>query len=89
MYTNVQCFATQYFELFSTFSICSSDVASEMEYDERLARFRQGLVNPFDRGEDETSAETKGPSKTGESLRSITKMEMEKDNTSGCVRQQQ
>lgn len=38
-----------------------------MEYDERLARFRQGLVNPFDRGEDETSTETKGPSKTGES----------------------
>ncbi|XP_041918109.1 differentially expressed in FDCP 8 homolog isoform X2 [Alosa sapidissima] len=34
-----------------------------MEYDERLARFRQGLVNPFDRGEDETSTESTGPSK--------------------------
>ncbi|XP_076142859.1 differentially expressed in FDCP 8 homolog isoform X3 [Alosa pseudoharengus] len=34
-----------------------------MEYDEKLARFRQGLVNPFDRGEDETSTESTGPSK--------------------------
>lgn len=30
-----------------------SDVADEMEYDERLAQFRQTRLNPFDRGEDE------------------------------------
>lgn len=30
-----------------------SDVAEEMEYDERLAQFRQTRLNPFDRGEDE------------------------------------
>lgn len=29
------------------------DVADEMEYDERLAHFRQTRLNPFDRGEDE------------------------------------
>lgn len=29
------------------------DVAGEMEYDERLALFRQTRLNPFDRGEDE------------------------------------
>lgn len=30
-----------------------SDVADEMEYDERLAHFRQTRLNPFDRGEGE------------------------------------
>lgn len=35
-------------------SLClSSDVADEMEYDERLALFRQTRLNPFDRGEEE------------------------------------
>ena len=29
------------------------DVVIEMEYDERLANFRQQRLNPFDRGEDE------------------------------------
>lgn len=29
------------------------DVADEMEYDERLALFRQTRLNPFDRGEEE------------------------------------
>lgn len=36
-----------------SFSFSSSDVANEMEYDERLALFRQTRLNPFDRGEDE------------------------------------
>lgn len=31
----------------------SLDVADEMEYDERLALFRQTRLNPFDRGEEE------------------------------------
>jgi len=31
----------------------SVDVANEMEYDERLALFRQTRLNPFDRGEEE------------------------------------
>lgn len=29
------------------------DVAGEMEYDEKLALFRQTRLNPFDRGEEE------------------------------------
>lgn len=31
----------------------SLDVADEMEYDEKLALFRQTRLNPFDRGEEE------------------------------------
>lgn len=31
----------------------SLDVADEMEYDERLALFRQTRLNPFDRGDEE------------------------------------
>lgn len=34
-------------------TLSSSDVANEMEYDEKLALFRQARLNPFDRGEDE------------------------------------
>ncbi|XP_051547563.1 differentially expressed in FDCP 8 homolog isoform X6 [Myxocyprinus asiaticus] len=34
-----------------------------MEYNERLARFRQGLVNPFDRGENDSSSDEKDPPK--------------------------
>lgn len=33
--------------------LSSLDVADEMEYDERLALFRQTRLNPFDRGEEE------------------------------------
>ncbi|XP_048035633.1 differentially expressed in FDCP 8-like [Megalobrama amblycephala] len=36
-----------------------ADVTSVMEYNERLARFRQGHVNPFDRGEKNSSTEGK------------------------------
>lgn len=40
-------------------------VSSDMEYDERLARFRQGLVNPFDRGENDDATDRKDPPKHG------------------------
>lgn len=32
---------------------CPLDVVAEMEYDERLALFRQTRLNPFDRGEED------------------------------------
>ncbi|KAG9342018.1 hypothetical protein JZ751_018336 [Albula glossodonta] len=41
-------------------------VADEMEYDERLARFRQGHVNPFDRGEEDGTREDKDVPPHGE-----------------------
>ncbi len=45
--------------------LSSTDVTSVMEYNERLARFRQGHVNPFDRREIEGSTEGKDPPKHG------------------------
>lgn len=41
-------------------------VTSDMEYDERLARFRQGHVNPFDRSESDGTLDRKDPPKQGE-----------------------
>lgn len=43
-------------------------VTSDMEYDERLARFRQGHVNPFDRSESDGTSDRKDPLKQGESV---------------------
>lgn len=45
--------------------LSSTDVTSVMEYNERLARFRQGHVNPFDRREIDSSTEGKDPPKHG------------------------
>lgn len=45
--------------------LSSTDVTSVMEYNERLARFRQGHVNPFDRGEKNSSTEGKNLLKHG------------------------
>lgn len=42
-------------------------VTGDMEYDERLARFRQGHVNPFDRSESDGTSDRKDPLKQGES----------------------
>lgn len=42
-----------------------SDVADEMEYDEKLALFRQARLNPFDRGEDDRPPEGKTPLQHG------------------------
>lgn len=43
----------------------SSDVADEMEYDERLAQFRQTRLNPFDRGEEDGQPGGKTPPQNG------------------------
>lgn len=52
---------TQYF-------VCvNPGVTSDMEYDERLARFRQGHINPFDRSESNGTSDRKDPPKQGES----------------------
>lgn len=40
-----------------------------MEYDERLARFRQGHVNPFDRGENDVTPDKKDSPRQGKCLR--------------------
>lgn len=43
------------------------DVANKMEYDERLALFRQTRLNPFDRGEEEDGPQgDKTPPQHGE-----------------------
>lgn len=49
--------------------VCLSflDVANKMEYDERLALFRQTRLNPFDRGEEEDGPQgDKTPPQHGE-----------------------
>ena len=45
--------------------------AGEMEYNERLAHFRQGRLNPFDRGEEEGHPEEKTLPRHGECLHSV------------------
>lgn len=50
------------------FSLPSSDVADEMEYDERLAQFRQTRLNPFDRGEEDGQPGGKTPPQSGKCL---------------------
>lgn len=50
----------------------SSDVADEMEYDERLAQFRQTRLNPFDRGEEDGPPGGKTPPQNGNVCRSST-----------------
>lgn len=61
--------------IFSVWLLCilsTLDVADEMEYDERLALFRQTRLNPFDRGEEEDGPqEGKTPPQHGKVISSL------------------